>query len=398
MDLGKLTEEVLETVVTAKRFEAMATSDGSASAGGSISTDPLSVSLIMQHRPHWWVRLAPGSWTRILTNVIGNSLKYTKKGFVRVHLDVQEPVEVTEEVERRLIVLTVEDTGIGMSSEFLQSRLYTPFQQEDSHANGTGLGLSIVKHLLSDINGRIWITSEGAGRGTKVQVNCLVDFLISPPSSKDTDDEIARASDAFSQQHLCMLTTNDDADDHVSILRRDVADYFRDGMDVTPSFVPFNETGSLGKFNAIIDRELIEQHKREPRSFRALTQAETRLIVLASSIYDDTNPRTKQIMGNMFTHITQPIGPRKLARAVLRSMQSRTFEADSSPPSRDYFSKSVTFADQNQAEPPKPERVERSASKYILLVEDNEINMKVCLKTARARKSCVKSNPCLSSL
>jgi CheY-like chemotaxis protein len=66
-------------------------------------------------------------------------------------------------------VLTVSDTGIGMSPEFLQERLFKSFAQEDTFATGTGLGMSLVAELIKEFGGEIEVTSK-KGYGTTMTV------------------------------------------------------------------------------------------------------------------------------------------------------------------------------------------------------------------------------------
>ncbi len=69
-----------------------------------------------------------------------------------------------------LIDISVQDTGIGIKREDLR-RIFDPFEQAESPASrryeGTGLGLSLTKRLVELHGGRIWVESEGVGRGSK---------------------------------------------------------------------------------------------------------------------------------------------------------------------------------------------------------------------------------------
>ncbi|THZ15469.1 hypothetical protein D6C89_09710 [Aureobasidium pullulans] len=435
MNLSKLTEDVVDTVITAKRFEALATSiePSSNSTDSDTVPSPVSVSLVMHQLPHWWIRLSPGAWTRILTNLVGNALKYTKQGSVRISISVEDIVETTGDADRRPIVLVVEDTGIGMSSEFLQTGLYTPFQQADSHVNGTGLGLSIVKSLLAGLDGKIWITSE-PGRGTRVQVNCLVDFVNNPPSSTGSDDELAGAFAALHQQRICLLTAGEETTDRLSAVRNDFSEVCVAGLNATPSQVPFADSKNLGDFNVVVDTDLIAQQKQDPTYLEHLSRSATsshRLIVLSSSIYDDSTARTRQIMGKFCTLVSQPLGPRKIARAITRSMEvsSTPLGAQGSEinPARGFYSpqsgrsdgrwsemSQLPSANDRNTTPPAPslesndsyfpgiqvnksqrtetpetpstELPDGSPPKSILLVEDNEINMKLLVATVKRLK------------
>jgi signal transduction histidine kinase len=72
-------------------------------------------------------------------------------------------------------ILVVKDTGIGISSEFLP-HVFERFAQAESSSErnqGMGLGLAICKHLVALHNGSISVESDGPGRGTASQSNCL---------------------------------------------------------------------------------------------------------------------------------------------------------------------------------------------------------------------------------
>lgn len=94
----------------------------------------------------WHYFCSPGSVQRIIMNLVGNSLKYTSTGFIHISLTV-EPLKKeipdaskTQNVSNdgHLVVLRVSDSGKGISSEFLKSKLFIAFSQESSLAPGTG--------------------------------------------------------------------------------------------------------------------------------------------------------------------------------------------------------------------------------------------------------------------
>lgn len=109
------------------------------------------------------VLVDPSRLKQVLLNLLSNSLKFTKEGSVSV------------QVERRPghLILSVVDTGIGVSPE-AQARLFQKFAQaEGGHAReygGTGLGLVICKHLMEMMGGTITLHSEGLGHGTTMRI------------------------------------------------------------------------------------------------------------------------------------------------------------------------------------------------------------------------------------
>jgi two-component system, sensor histidine kinase and response regulator len=112
----------------------------------------------------------PGRLRQVLTNLLGNAIKFTHKGEVRLN------VSLDSEKENGSVVLrfVVTDTGIGVDEEKL-SHLFQPFSQEGGFITrtygGTGLGLSISKQLVEMMGGRISVESE-KGKGSIFWFTC----------------------------------------------------------------------------------------------------------------------------------------------------------------------------------------------------------------------------------
>ena len=110
----------------------------------------------------------PGRVRQILFNLVGNAIKFTERGFVRVSIDSR-----AEAVDRVLVTLTVTDSGIGMDAA-TRARLFEPFTQADSSTTrrfgGTGLGLSIVRRLAQLMDGDVAVHST-PGDGSRFTVS-----------------------------------------------------------------------------------------------------------------------------------------------------------------------------------------------------------------------------------
>ncbi|KAK5081215.1 hypothetical protein LTR05_008009 [Lithohypha guttulata] len=126
------------------------------------------VPIILNITPHenWSFSSEPGSWRRIIMNLVGNSLKYTQQGHIEVRLSIQD---ASTTVKKQIVMLKVSDTGQGISAEYLKHKLYTPFAQENNLSVGVGLGLSLVRQIVSALSGQITISSE-VGVGTEVTI------------------------------------------------------------------------------------------------------------------------------------------------------------------------------------------------------------------------------------
>lgn len=98
---------------------------------------------------------------QVLMNIIGNAVKFTKKGGIDIKISYESISEKFGNLR-----ISVKDTGIGIASENL-TKVFNPFEQDSTQrvrgragSEGAGLGLSIVKRLLDNMNGSISLESE----------------------------------------------------------------------------------------------------------------------------------------------------------------------------------------------------------------------------------------------
>jgi len=112
------------------------------------------------HAPDWQGRVLgdPARFKQVVTNLVGNAIKFTEGGEVRL---------LVARVGNRLRV-SIRDTGIGMSPQEM-ARLFKPFQQVDGSITrrfgGTGLGLALSQRLMAMMDGQITVESD-KGRGS----------------------------------------------------------------------------------------------------------------------------------------------------------------------------------------------------------------------------------------
>ncbi len=97
----------------------------------------------------------PGRLRQILTNLVGNAIKFTESGEIAIHIRMER-----EDSQHVFLRFSVSDTGIGIARDRMD-RLFKPFSQADSSTTrkygGTGLGLSISKKLSELMGGRIGV-------------------------------------------------------------------------------------------------------------------------------------------------------------------------------------------------------------------------------------------------
>ena len=134
----------------------------------------------------------------ILLNIVGNSIKYTEKGQILIDI---------EEVEFGAFQCTIQDTGIGMSEEYLP-HAFEDFSREKSGAQtsvkGTGLGLSIVKSLVELMHGTIEISSQ-VNQGTTTRI----EFHFEIASENELENKQETNIIDFKGKHVLLAEDND---------------------------------------------------------------------------------------------------------------------------------------------------------------------------------------------
>jgi signal transduction histidine kinase len=120
----------------------------------------------------------PKRLQQILTNLVGNAIKFTDAGFVRVEV---------RRLDDKGVEFLVSDSGIGIAPE-MHKIIFEPFRQVDGSSTrrhgGTGLGLTISRRLIAGMGGRIELESE-LGKGSVFRV-----FLpLLPPRQAPTTPE-----------------------------------------------------------------------------------------------------------------------------------------------------------------------------------------------------------------
>ena len=158
-----------------------------------------------------WYRGDPGRIRQILTNLVGNAIKFTEQGEVKVCFALQEPdpdQPVTDSHAPRIINLTVTDTGIGLSEQQL-SNLFERFSQADGSTSrqfgGTGLGLTISKQLIEQMGGQISVSSlvgEGTTFSVSLQLEPAETCPVLPDMNHLADQNILVVDDNASSRRL----------------------------------------------------------------------------------------------------------------------------------------------------------------------------------------------------
>jgi len=129
----------------------------------------------------------PHRLSQVLFNIVGNAIKFTQEGYVRVTSN-----HTRGENNICLVSFTIEDTGVGMDMAYL-TKVFEAFTQEDASITrkfgGSGLGLSIARSIVHIMGGTIEIESE-KGKGTRVNIRIPMRI-----SNEKTKQEIVEMTD-----------------------------------------------------------------------------------------------------------------------------------------------------------------------------------------------------------
>jgi hypothetical protein len=315
----------------------LARGDGSPSdyaPGQQHSADPEAVQLFLDIEPaeSWSFLMHPGAFRRIVMNLFGNSLKFTKAGSIRVHMR-QEP---SGKPGFGRIFLEVADTGKGISDEYLRNQLYTPFAQEDHFAPGTGLGLSLVRQVVTGLGGEIDVTSK-LGRGTTVSVS-----LPLPIGGEAWKDEEETSLMAAARELAGLRVLLQGSNKHASTTEETHAGLGNGAQhEEAKSQLQLIESTCRGW----LKMEVVSSHSPAPdfiistdEKFSSLEIGDGGVDPLACPhIYVCRSSRvvtsitSQRRLPDFFDVLSQPIGPRKLIKS-LHDSRRRWLEAQRAPP------------------------------------------------------------------
>ncbi|KAL2291558.1 hypothetical protein FJTKL_12930 [Diaporthe vaccinii] len=278
------------------------------------------VYLDMDPTVSWDFRTQPGALRRVVMNILGNSLKFTQNGFVWVSLR-QVDLPKRDRVQRSKVVITISDSGKGISEDFLRNDLFKPFMQEDHLAPGTGLGMSLVHNISKTLGGSLAITSQ-LGRGTTARVTLPL-FRSATVTKRD-----AYLSEQFQELRglrICLrgfdkcydrvVDKMPDEPPRVSesaVMEMLCRDWL--GMLVIPVTAVQEETP---------DVFLYSEHAFNDMGDQTYHPASPTVIICQSAL--TAHAFTHSSKNSQLTEfISQPVGPRRLARSLLLSLYRRT--------------------------------------------------------------------------
>jgi signal transduction histidine kinase len=245
------------------------------------------------------VRLA-----QIVTNLLTNAAKYTDPG---------GHIRLTSASDGAILVLTVEDNGIGLSAQ-AKANLFQMFSQEHGDSEraegGLGIGLYLVKQLVELHGGTIEGHSEGSGRGSSF----VVRLPTVPPQTSPADEQSVASTSKLALKIL-VADDNRDAADTLAMLLEISGHEIRVAYDGQSAL-------SLARIFqpqvAVLDIGMpIMDGYEVARLMRAEPWAGS-LVLVAATGWGDAEARTRAAAAGFDKHLTKPVRPKELHNALAR--------------------------------------------------------------------------------
>ena len=259
----------------------------------------------------------PVRFTRIMTNIVGNAVKYTDKGKVDVYLSLIIRADGWIDVKADVV-----DTGIGIAKEKL-SKVFEKFTQADSSTTrkygGSGLGLAITKQLIEMMRGSITVEST-LGKGSVFSFT--IPFAVSNGCEQDEvkDAQVAQYSGVILPAEVSILIAEDHELNRVFI--RQLLHFYG----ITHYAIVGDGAAALNAVtNGTFDIVLMDCHMPIMNGYdatvaiRELEKAtETHIPIIAMTANAMLGERERCLQLGMDEYISKPIDPAKLKQVLSR--------------------------------------------------------------------------------
>ncbi|KAF2746805.1 hypothetical protein M011DRAFT_477651 [Sporormia fimetaria CBS 119925] len=327
IDLSTILQEITEGIVLGYEFKDLSKYIGQSEETKKAALDtPTKMSKIQvvvdidELEGGWIFRTNPAAIKRIVGNLVGNAVKYSHdSGWIKITLTAKKIDPTPNGLPRAKVSFIVSDSGKGMSREFLKTRLFTPFTQENPMAPGAGLGMSIVRQLVDMLDGKIDVKSR-LGKGTTFRIEMKLTQAKPSKSSRHTESELEDTlplSKLHGKNALFLNFPHFDSPETPdqraqNLLHQSVTRYVKDLLQMEP--ILDLRSADASNCHLIIANELSslaalhEMTILKDRPVMLMSNSTLRKSVLDHMQFD-RNP-------SLVTFLRKPCGPKKLRRAA----------------------------------------------------------------------------------
>ena len=306
----------------------------------------------------------PGRLRQVLTNLIGNAVKFTDHGEVIIRAEKE-----SETVKGVVVRFTVSDTGIGIDTA-VQSKLFHAFTQADGSTTrkygGTGLGLAISKQIVELMGGNIGVQSNH-GKGST--------FWFTAKFEKSSVDLSLATTAAGSLQNARILIVDDNGTNRRIVSHQlstwgvihNEAQSGPEALEILRSAAAENSPYDLAILDLLMPGmdgfALADSIRNDPQI------AGTQLVMLTSHGQRGDGARAKE--AGVAAYLTKPVRQSQLLDCLMNVLAKPGNEIDSSPRAKKTAPQLITKHVLEEA---------KQSRKAILLAEDNLVNQKVAIR------------------
>ncbi|MFZ7091196.1 response regulator [Primorskyibacter sp. 2E233] len=295
----------------------------------------------------------PGRIRQILTNLLGNAVKFTVEGHVLVRV-----VGMVADEGPSAVHITIEDTGIGIPKDKV-AHVFGEFNQVEDERNrqfeGTGLGLAITKRLVELMDGEVWVDSE-LGKGSCFGMRVML------PTDEPASYERARLP-----EHLKRVLVVDDHSANRIILSKQ--------LDILGLHTDYCKTGAeaIDRMRDLPDLLIVEQDLPDMLGQELISQLRTSGHRVPVILLADNPTQLAEINKEDVHAVLQKPAPRRMLFAALESVTpAGPMPAETRDPEPELAK--IKAKPMTEEEPPLD----------VLVAEDNKTNQLVFRKMAAA--------------
>lgn len=253
--------------------------------------------------------------SQVLNNIVGNAIKFTKKGFVKVTISIESEDDTFINLH-----FSVKDSGIGMCQK-AQESLFKKFTQADSSITreygGTGLGLSISKQLVELMGSKIFLESS-LGIGSDFMFS--IKFTKQKALSTETTETVFTEKNKIKQSHI--LLVEDNAINQLVVIG--ILENLEINVDVANNGEEAVDKVKNNNYDLILmDIQMpIMDGFEATKKIRELN-SNIPIIALSAAVLIEDKEKTKQ--AGMNAHLEKPIDQQKLSEAIFKYLDIKNF-------------------------------------------------------------------------
>ena len=274
---------------------------------------------------HELVYIDSTKFKEVLLNILSNAVKYTNEGG-RISLSIRE--ENSTDSDKAHFNIIVEDTGIGMSEEFLP-HLYDSFEREhnstESKVMGTGLGMAITKKLIELMGGTIAVESE-VGKGSRFMINLSMK-IADTDNLKEAPGNIEKTDEEISLKGMrALLAEDNDINVEIITYLLDEAGLLTERAADGAQCLEMLEKAEDGYYDFIL-MDILMPNMNGYESTRAIRKLENKsksripIIAMTANAFDED--KRQALEAGMDDHVAKPVDVKKLFKSIEAVLSKR---------------------------------------------------------------------------